>query len=106
MTVARVAALLGAADTAAFLAGRPEIIRESPGRAVGSLATLAAWLGLATRATGRKRSTRGDVALAATLTAANTAMLGIHVKHHIVSQRVIAGPVLSWIALLSILRRR
>ncbi|MFN2569943.1 MAG: hypothetical protein ABR564_10160 [Candidatus Dormibacteria bacterium] len=106
MTSTRLIALLGASDTAAFLVTRRRNLRGSPGRAAGTLATLAAWLGLAARSSGKRRSRPRDVLLAATLAGANGAMLAIHVKHRILSKRLAAGPMLSWIALLTILRRR
>ena len=41
------AAVAGAIDTAQFLARRPALFREAPGRAAGSVAFLGAWVALA-----------------------------------------------------------
>ena len=106
MALAKSAALVGAADTAAFLAARPHLFREKPGRALGSVAILGLWLGSARAAGGRGRPGRGAVAMAASLAAANLGLLAAHLRARIANPRVFTGAVLSGIVLTETLRRR
>ncbi|HYA00478.1 MAG TPA: hypothetical protein VEK76_09025 [Candidatus Binatia bacterium] len=105
MSAAVPAALAGAADTAVFLARRPRLLRENPGRAAGSLALLGLWLAAAATIRGG-RTGAGATSLAATLTAANAALLAAHLRAGIVNPRVFAGAALSGIVLADALRRR
>ena len=98
------AALAGAADTALFLARRPALFREAPGRAAGSLVFLAGWLGLAAAARTREPG-RAAPALAGALLAGNAAMLAVHLRHRIASPRVFLGTALSAVALAASARR-
>ena len=100
MPLSVVAALLGAVDTTEFLARRPRLFRDKPGRAGGSVAFLLLWVLLAGAAlrsgTGARRTSRG---VAAVLAAGNAAMLGVHLKHRIASPRVFVAAVLSVVCL-------
>ena len=101
------AALAGASDTIVFLAQRPRLFHEAPGRALGSAAFAGAWLGLATAsAIQRPRPGTATVALASVVAAGNAAMLAIHLRHRVASPRVFAGAALSAVALGDVLRRR
>ena len=106
MALAKPAALVGAADTAAFLAARPRLFREKPGRALGSVALLTLWLGSARIAGSDGRPGRGAIAMAASLAAANLGLLAAHLRARIASPRVFIGAVLSGIVLTETLRRR
>ena len=106
MALARPAALAGAADTAAFLAARPQLFRENPGRALGSVAILGLWLGNVRTASVGGRPGRAATALAATLAAANLGLLAAHLRARIATPRVFSGAVLSGIVLTETLRRR
>ena len=99
------AALLGAADTGAFLARRPQLFREAPSRAWGSAAFLGAWLALAAAA-GGSRSRSFTVALAGVLGAGNTAMLAAHVRAGVLTPRVFATAGVSGVALAGALVER
>lgn len=92
------AAIGGAADTAIFLARRPGLFREAPGRAGGSVAFLAAWGALAALAardaqTGRKSVP--TIALSQLLLAGNVAMLAVHLRSRVFNPRVFLGVALS-----------
>lgn len=101
------AALSGATDTIVFLAQRPRLFRDAPGRALGSAAFAGAWLALAAAsAIERPRPGATTVVLAGTVAAGNAAMLAIHLRHRIASPRVFAGAALSAVALADVLRRR
>jgi hypothetical protein len=93
----QVAALAGAADTASFLATRRQLFRTAPQRAVGSVAVLGLWLGIA--ATSRRKAGRATVALASVNAAGQLAMLGVHLKHDIAGPRVWIGAALGGVAL-------
>lgn len=100
-------AIAGAADTAVFLAQRPQLFREAPGRAAGSVASGALWVALAASSTAqRSRPGTTTIALAAAVATANAAMLAVHLRHRIASPRVFAGAALSAVALADVLRRR
>ena len=100
-------ALAGAADTALFLAQRPQMFRDNRGRAMGSAAVGALWLALAvSSAAQRPRPGAATVALAGTVAAGNAAMLAVHLRHRIANPRVFAGAALSAVALADVLRRR
>jgi hypothetical protein len=99
-------ALAGAADTAAFLARRPELFQQARGRAFGSVAFGSLWLALAvSSAIERPRPGTATLALAGTVAAANAAMLAVHLRHGIANPRVFAGAALSAVALADTLRR-
>ena len=101
------AAIAGAADTAAFLAQRPELFAQARGRAFGSAALGVLWVALAaTSAAERSRPGAATLALAGAVAAANAAMLTVHLRHRIASPRVFAGAALSAVALADALRRR
>lgn len=92
------AAICGAADTAVFLARRPGLFREAPGRAGGTVAFLAAWLALAAVAARDAQSGRKSVSaivLAQVLLAGNAAMLAVHLRSRVVNPRVFLGVGLS-----------
>lgn len=92
------AAIGGAADTAIFLARRPHLFREAPGRAAGTAGFLAAWLALAASAARDARSGHKSiptVALSQVLLAGNGAMLAVHLRNKISSPRVFLGAGLS-----------
>ena len=100
-------ALAGAADTAVFLARRPEMFRDNRGRAVGSAAFGSLWLALAvSSAVQRPRPGTATTALAGAVAAGNAAMLAIHLRHKVANPRVFAGAALSAVALADVLRRR
>ena len=100
-------AIAGAADTAIFLAQRPQMFRENRGRAVGSAAFAGLWLALAvSSAVQRPRPGSATLALAGTVAAGNAAMLAVHLRHRIATPRVFAGAALSTVALADVLRRR
>ncbi|HWF56762.1 MAG TPA: hypothetical protein VG520_00235 [Candidatus Dormibacteraeota bacterium] len=100
-------ALAGAADTAIFLAQRPQLFSEARGRALGSAAFAGLWLALATSsAAQRSKPGAATVALAGTVAAGNAAMLAIHLRHRVAGPRVLAGAALSAVALADVLRRR
>lgn len=101
-----VAATVGAADTAVFLARRPGMVRASPGRAAGSAAALALWLALARTAARDPRAGGHATALAATLLAGNAVVLGVHLRHRIAGPRVFVGVAASAAALAGALRGR
>lgn len=105
MTPATTASLAGAADTGAFLAARPQLFREAPGRAAGSVAFLGLWLATAA-ATSRRQPGPGALALAATLLAGQAGMLAVHLRHGIAGPRVYAGAALAAVALGDTVRRR
>lgn len=101
------AAAAGAVDTALFMARRPGLFRTRPGRALTNLALLGAWTTLAVRsACGQGRGDAATRGLAASLCAANTAMLAVHLAHRIAKPRVFAGPAFSGFALAGLLRER
>jgi hypothetical protein len=101
------AALAGAADTAAFLAQRPQLFSEKRGRALGSVAFGGLWLALAvSSAVQRPRPGTATIALAGAVAAANAAMLAVHLRHRVASARVLADAGLSAAALADVLRRR
>ncbi len=100
------AAVAGTLDIAIFLAQRPQLFKEAPGRAVGSAAFGALWLTLATRTALEETPTTPTVAIAGAVAAGNAAMLAVHLRHRIVSPRVFAGAALSAVALADVLRRR
>jgi hypothetical protein len=101
------AAVAGTADTALFLLRRPALFRSAPGRASGSVAFLALWMTLATRAAyeGDDRPAAYTMALSGTAFAGNLAMLAVHLRHRVAGPRVFFGAVLSGIALADCLRR-
>lgn len=92
------AAIGGAADTAIFLARRPGLFREAPGRAGGTVGFLAAWVALAAVAA-RDAQTGGKsaaaVALSQVLLAGNLAMLAVHLRNRVSNPRVFLGVGLS-----------
>ncbi|MBJ7608743.1 MAG: hypothetical protein JF887_04840 [Candidatus Dormibacteraeota bacterium] len=101
------AAVAGAADTAVFLAQRPQMFRQARGRALGSAGFGALWLALAASSTAqRRRPGAATLALAGVVAAANGAMLAVHLRHKIASPRVFAAAALSGVALADALRRR
>ncbi len=107
MQVTTPLALAGAADTATFLAQKPQLFREARGRALGSVAFGGLWTALAvSSALQRRRPGTATVALAGAVAAANAAMLAVHLRHRIASPRVFAGAALSAGALADVLRRR
>lgn len=92
------AALGGAADTAIFLARRPRLFREAPGRAGGTVAFLGAWVTLAAvaaRDAQRGRKSLPAVALSQLLLAGNAAMLAVHLRSGVANPRVFLGIGLS-----------
>jgi hypothetical protein len=100
MNLTATAALAGAADTGAFLARRPQLFRDAPGRAGGSAAVLGLWLAVA--ASSRRDSGRTGpltLALASANAAGQAAMLGVHLRHRIAGPRVWLGAALGGIAL-------
>lgn len=107
MQITTQVALAGAADTATFLARRPQLFSEDPGRAFGSVAFGGLWLALAaSSAVQGPRPGAATVALAGAVAGANAAMLAVHLSHRISSPRVFAGAALSAAALADVLRRR
>ncbi|MFN2451297.1 MAG: hypothetical protein ABR541_02975 [Candidatus Dormibacteria bacterium] len=101
------AALLGAADTGAFLARRPQLFREAPSRAWGSTAFLGAWLALAAAAaSGGGRSRAATVGLAGVLGVGNAAMLAAHVRAGVLTPRVFATAGVSGAAMAGALAGR
>jgi hypothetical protein len=102
MRIATPAALAGAADTAAFLIGRPTLVRENPGRAAGSVALFGLWLVTARQASSGGRA--GRLATAAALAAANAALLAAHLRARIATPRVFAGMALSGVVLAEAVR--
>jgi hypothetical protein len=103
MRIATPAALAGAADTAAFLIGRPTLLREKPGRAAGSLALLGLWVVAALQAIssgGRRRR----LATAAALAVANGGLLAAHLRARVATPRVFAGAALSAVVLAEAVR--
>ncbi|MFN2583064.1 MAG: hypothetical protein ABR498_10030 [Candidatus Dormibacteria bacterium] len=98
-SLALAASLGGAADTALFLARRPQLFRQAPGRALGSVGFLAGWAALATGAA--RTSTGGGTlrALAGVVLAGNAAMLGVHLRHRVAGPRVFVGTALAAVAL-------
>ena len=100
--VAFAAGVAGAADTAVFLARRPRLFREAPGRAAGSSLFLGGWLAYSACAgrdamRGRGGTDTGLIAL--TLLGANVAMLGVHLRHRIATPRVFLAAALNAVAL-------
>lgn len=93
------AALAGAADTGAFIARRPRLLLEHPGRGAGSLAGLALWLGLAASAAG-DRDTAGSrtLALASAVAAGSASVLAAHIRSGIAGPRVFLGAGLAALA--------
>lgn len=92
------AAIGGAADTAIFLARRPGLFREAPGRAAGTVGFLAAWVALAAVAARDAQSGRKSipaVALSQVLLAGNAAMLAVHLRSRVFTPRVFLGAGLS-----------
>jgi hypothetical protein len=107
MQVTTRVALAGAADTAVFLAQRPQLFRDARGRALGTVAFGGLWLALAASSfVQRPRPGTATLALAGTVAAGNAAMLAVHLRHRIISPRVFAGATLSAVALADVLRRR
>lgn len=104
MSIAFPAALLGAADTAAFIATRRSLFRENPGRAGGSVALLGLWLAGAGAARAEHPG-RPAKALVAALGAANAALLGAHVKAGIASPRIYVSAALATVVAVDVLRR-
>jgi hypothetical protein len=101
------AALLGAADTAAFLAQRRHLLEHNPRRAAGIAASLGLWLGLAASAAREgERGAAPTVALAGVVSAGNLALLGLHLRRGIAGPRVWLGTGLALAALGASLRRR
>jgi hypothetical protein len=100
-------ALAGAADTAVFLAQRPQMFREARGRAFGTAAFGGLWLALAASSLAqRPRPGRATLVLAEAVAAGNAVMLAVHLRHRVASPRVFAGAALSAVALADVLRRR
>lgn len=101
------AALIGAADTAAFLAQRRRLFEENPRRAAEIAASLGLWLGLAASAAREgERSAPPTLALAGVVAAGNLALLGVHLRQRIAGPRVWLGTGLALAALGASLRRR
>lgn len=101
------AALLGAADTAAFLARRRRLLEENPRRAAEIAASLGLWLGLAASAAREgERCAAPTLALAGVVAAGNLALLGVHLRRGIAGPRVWLGAGLALAALGASLRRR
>lgn len=94
------AALAGALDTGAFVARRPRLIVDHPGRWAGSLTGLGLWLALAASSS-RDRDTAGPrtVGLAAAVAAGNAGLLATHLRHGVASPRVFMGAGLATLAL-------
>ena len=99
------AALLGAADTGAFLASRPQLFREKPARAASSVALTALWLGTAA---GARRDHPGAAATGAALglLGVNGVLLAAHLRAGIATPRIFAGAALATVAAGDVLRRR
>jgi hypothetical protein len=96
------AAITGGLDTAQFLLRRPQLFKDNPGRAAGSVAFLAAWIALAASAARDKNSDGSSMlttGLSAALLAGNAGMLAVHLRHGISSPRVFVGTACSAIAL-------
>lgn len=92
------AAIGGAVDTAAFLARRPKLFREAPGRAAGTVGFLGAWIALAASAAADARTGRKSiptVALSQLLLAGNGAMLAVHLRSKVFNPRVFLSASLS-----------
>jgi hypothetical protein len=107
VSVGSIAAAAGAADTALFIVRRPGLFRSKPRRAFMNLGLLAAWSTLLTRtAAETSRHTASTTVLAATVTAANGAMLAAHLAHRVATPRVFVGPLASSLVLADTLRRR
>lgn len=107
MTATVPLALAGAADTAAFLARRPQLFSEARGRALGSAAFGGLWVALAARAAADgTRSSTASLGLAATVAAGSAAMLAVHLRHQVASPRVFLGAALGAGALADVIRRR
>lgn len=94
------AALAGAADTGAFLAQRPALFRDKPGRAASSMLGLALWLGLAA-SSARDSDTAGPrtVGLASAVALGSSTLLWMHLRHHISGPRVFMSAGLAGLAL-------
>ncbi len=104
---ALVAAVAGAADNLEFLVRRPRLFVTNPGRAAGSVASLALWATLVTRAAAaRDQPSRSTAAVAAALLAGNAAVLAVHLRHRIARPRVFIGVAASGAALAASLRAR
>ena len=100
-------ALAGAADTAVFLAQRPQMFRDNRGRAIGSAAFGSLWLALAvSSAVQRPRPGTATTALAGAVAAGNAAMLAVHLRHKVANPRVFAGAALSAVSSPSSSARR
>ena len=102
-----VAAALGAADTAAFLARRPQMFREARGRALGGAVGLVLWTGLAaTSALDGKKAGIATLALSQAVLAGSLAILAVHLRRGVAGPRVFLGAALSIAAAGDTLRRR
>jgi hypothetical protein len=110
LRIGSAAALAGAADAGSFLATRRRLFREAPGRAGGSVAALALWLGVA--ASARRDAARGGgagrltVGLASANALGQAAMLGVHLRHRIAGPRVWVGAGLGAAALGGVIAGR
>jgi hypothetical protein len=95
------AALAGAVDTGAFLASRPHLFRTAPQRAFPSVGIAGLWLAIAASSRRDRGGRAGGltVGLASANAAAQLAMLGVHLRHHIAGPRVWLGAALSGAAL-------
>ena len=100
-------ALAGAADTAVFLAQRPQMFRDTREPRAGQCGFRGLWLALAASSfVQRPRPGTATLALAGAVAAGNAAMLAVHLRHRVASPRVFAGAALSAVALADVLRRR
>ena len=99
------AALAGAADTGAFIATRRELFTENPGRAAGSVALTALWLGAAAGARA-ERPSGAAAGMAVGLLAANGVLLAAHLRAGIATPRIFAGAALAAVVAGDVLRRR
>jgi len=102
-----IAAALGAADTFAFLARRPQMFREARGRALGGVAGLALWTALAaTAALDGDEASPATVGLAAAVLGGSALILAVHLRRGVAGPRVWLGAGLSVAAMGDTLRRR
>jgi hypothetical protein len=104
--------LAGAADVAEFLATRPTMFTDAPGRAAGSAVGLVLWLGLLAVATlrymrGERPGSRAvTMGLAGLVAAGNVGLTAIHLKAGIGGLRPAVGGVLGVLALALALTSR
>jgi len=92
------AAAAGALDSGVFFASRLRLVREKPARAAGIVGGLGLWAALTASAARDRRAARTRV-LAATNLAAQSAVLAVHLRHHVAGPRVWLGAGLAAAAL-------